>query len=186
VVYASTPGGPEMPILVAPELNAIRAAFSPEQLAAGKVDISIGLFPLGAADPAVCDTRRSAASLAAAFGAQKKPVTALLQQWNALGLHSCDNTTFSRLPSLHNRVLYLHGSQDFAIPVSNAYLAAAQTPGAWVQVRAGGGHGVAYQYPAWFTSTVAYFLDTVDPMSDKAASYQFLAVPPSCPDSTKG
>jgi pimeloyl-ACP methyl ester carboxylesterase len=68
--------------------------------------------------------------------------------------------TCDRLSQVSRPTLVVTGSDDQATPPANSLILAERIPNAWLAYFAGGGHGMMYQYPEQFASTIQSFLQS--------------------------
>jgi pimeloyl-ACP methyl ester carboxylesterase len=67
--------------------------------------------------------------------------------------------SFSRLAQLNKKTLVITGTEDVLVPPENSTMLAKKIPGAKLIKIKGGGHGLMYQEPDKFSSSVMEFLE---------------------------
>ncbi|PRW56760.1 alpha beta hydrolase [Chlorella sorokiniana] len=153
------------------------------------------MFPLGAADPALCTFLHDAFSLyfaaipnymnisSAGYGAGTiipSPLAAVVtpqtkaKQAAAVSRFFKGQGTLARLAKTKHPLMWMGGAKDKIIPILTETKANRGTPGSWLVTVPDAGHAVPYQHPQQWAKQVLRFLDTALPRCTDDRRYMAL------------
>jgi pimeloyl-ACP methyl ester carboxylesterase len=152
VSYAGSAGGPRA---IAPSKKVMAAVAdtsgTPQQRGMRLIEL---LFPKGyrSAHPDYLQTfpipKEQATAMA--IGLQGRAMGEWAGVWDGIKALACP-------------ALFATGTEDVLTPPQNSVMMAARVPGAWLMRFAGAGHGLMYQDPQGFATSVLTFLDVTAP-----------------------